>query len=341
VEQANNGVEALAMSKSMEYDIIFIDHIMPDMNGIETTAAIRKILPDEQKTVIIAFTADASESVISSYSMIGANDVYAKPIGLLELELLLKKWCPKAKFEKILVKEDETSNNIYENIKTIVESIHEIDYSAGLRYAMGNPVQYMKILVASMKDLKSCINIIINSHENNTVKKMQLGVHKLKNIFSDIGAVALYEETIFFEKIIVKNDKIQIDLLYDGFLKNLEQFEETLHFSLAKYFVCTQLEDNEPDHTPMNEEEYEQCLIKTIYYIKRYEFDSIVKEMQHLILHGNMNLRQEYENAFKEIMDYEYEAALARMIKIKNETGNSPVPEFNKMIQLEDSWDWV
>ncbi|MDD3174044.1 MAG: response regulator [Herbinix sp.] len=337
-DKADNGLMAVEMSKKVAFDIIFVDHIMPGMDGIQTTKAIRAALSSEHEIVIIALTAEITESIINLYRLAGANDVYEKPLGLKELISLLKIWFPKEQFTMQSIKQEISDTNIdCEHIKTIFENIKDIDYTAGFQNAIGSPSHFMKILEASFNDLQSCINFISNSRGNNSIKQLQMETHKLKNIFSNIGAIALLEETKLLEKIILHGNEDEINLQYGSFTNNLVQFIEKLQSAFLKYHCSVQ--DKKTYNTPMSDEEYEHCILSTIYYIRRYEYDSIVKELEHLISQGHADLKQEFELTLKDIKDYQYEKALDRMMIIKNKIGNLPISEINKIIKLESSWD--
>jgi hypothetical protein len=67
----------------------------------------------------------------------------------------------------------------------------------------------------------------------------------------------------------------------------------------------------------MSNEEYEQSLLNTIYYIKRFEYDAIIKELELLILKGFAKYKQEFELALADIKDFEYEKALDRIKKLE------------------------
>jgi CheY-like chemotaxis protein len=332
-DQANHGMEAVLMSKKTFYDIILIDHVMPEMDGAQTTAAIRKISSDLKKSVIIALTSNITEQVKNLYREAGANEIFEKPIGLVELAALLKKWCPRAQINNVAV-EKEVSSTDQENemVKAIINQIDEINYSTGLKYAIGNPIQYINILEVSLKDLQQCINIIINSFEKNSMDQLRIGVHNLKSIFSNIGAPELSKEAGYFENVINLGDKNEIKTKYNSFTAQLEDFRRKLQYALENYYVTVQLgkKNKEQVYVPMSKEEYEQCLLNTIYYIKRYEYDAIIKELERLIHNGQVELKTEFEWAFREIKDFNYEKALARIIKIKNETVDVTVPDKTK-----------
>jgi len=88
---ADNGRKALELVKSGNYDIIFMDYQMPEMNGIEATRAIREL---GVVTPIIALTANAMQGDREMFLESGMNDYMSKPFKIDELITILKKWLP-------------------------------------------------------------------------------------------------------------------------------------------------------------------------------------------------------------------------------------------------------
>ncbi len=98
VDQASSGTQALKMLNRVEYDLVFVDHNMPDMDGVQTTKDIRT-LKNNKNSVIFALTSGLSDEVRDLYLYAGANEVYAKPLGLTELDRILQLWCPQLTLE--------------------------------------------------------------------------------------------------------------------------------------------------------------------------------------------------------------------------------------------------
>jgi CheY-like chemotaxis protein len=96
IDTATSGQAAIDIVKDakIEYDVIFMDHMMPGMDGIEATRLIRnQIDSDYARTVpIIAFTANAIQGNRETLLSNGFQDFISKPIDLRELDTLLKKW---------------------------------------------------------------------------------------------------------------------------------------------------------------------------------------------------------------------------------------------------------
>lgn len=88
VDTAFGGEECLELSQTNKYDIIFLDHLMPDMDGIETLKKLRdNPINLNYTTPVIALTANASEDAKKLYKMNGFDDYLSKP---MEIELLYK-----------------------------------------------------------------------------------------------------------------------------------------------------------------------------------------------------------------------------------------------------------
>jgi len=97
VTAVDSGFEAVEKIKSGErYDLIFMDHMMPGMDGIETAKKIRDI-QGEIKTPIVALTANAGEEVEKLFTEAGLNDFIPKPIVMKHLSFVMQKWLPKSK----------------------------------------------------------------------------------------------------------------------------------------------------------------------------------------------------------------------------------------------------
>jgi len=92
VDTATNGLEAIEKIKSNEYNLVFMDHLMPKMDGIEATLEVRKLGSEYEKLPIIALTANAVSGARETYMANGFNGILTKPIGMYELDEILQKW---------------------------------------------------------------------------------------------------------------------------------------------------------------------------------------------------------------------------------------------------------
>lgn len=112
VSTSTTAERAIAMVKKVKYDIIFMDYMMPTMDGVEATKIIRNLAVEEEnagnsqmaeyfrKVPVIALTGDASDDTKNRFMMAGIDDFAEKPISLPNLKKILIKWVSKEKIEK-------------------------------------------------------------------------------------------------------------------------------------------------------------------------------------------------------------------------------------------------
>jgi signal transduction histidine kinase/CheY-like chemotaxis protein len=94
----SSGRDAVALAKQNHYDIIFMDHMMPGMDGVEATAAIRALEGDWFHDIpIIALTANAVAGMREEYLSKGFSDFVSKPIEIPKLEEVMDRWIPQEK----------------------------------------------------------------------------------------------------------------------------------------------------------------------------------------------------------------------------------------------------
>ena len=93
VDLAPSGKMAIEMVKHFDYDLVFMDHMIPEMDGVDTTHAIRALDGDKYKNlVIVALTANAVTGTREALINEGMQDFLAKPINKKELRAILRKW---------------------------------------------------------------------------------------------------------------------------------------------------------------------------------------------------------------------------------------------------------
>lgn len=149
VIKASSGYEAVDYMKSGEvFDIIFMDHMMPIMDGVETVQKIRKLdVPYSRQVPIVALTANAISGVKEMFIEAGMNDFLAKPIDLQLLEEILERWLPGGRKEVaketegdsvVVSLQDGTYEVPHEAPKQSTSTIPGMDYEAALAYFGGN-----------------------------------------------------------------------------------------------------------------------------------------------------------------------------------------------------------
>ena len=189
---ADSGPSAINKIRFQNIDLVFMDHMMPEMDGVEATRIIRSMNGEYYKKLpIIALTANAVNGAREMFKESDFNDFIAKPIELLALDRVLKKWIPADKIETLTSK-DNTTDDLKNNSNNINKEKH-ILVSKGLTYTSGNKDVYYEILEMFVQDGIEKIEQLNSYVENEDWKNYIIKVHALKSTSLTIGAVMLSE----------------------------------------------------------------------------------------------------------------------------------------------------
>lgn len=131
VELAASGPECLEMVKKTHYDLIFLDHMMPGMDGIETITNLRE-MPEYRAydTPVVAFSANAVSGMREEFRTAGFVDFLSKPIGVENLESMLVNYLPQSKIQRISKEEYELMNKTPRSSSD--SGAHGIGFGAGI-----------------------------------------------------------------------------------------------------------------------------------------------------------------------------------------------------------------
>ena len=106
----STGKDAVERVKQFSYDIVFMDCFMPDMNGFEATAEIRRLEGEKRHSIIIALTANAIKGYREKCLAAGMDDYLSKPIRSSELQEMLERWIPPDR--SCLKREEDPKKNV-------------------------------------------------------------------------------------------------------------------------------------------------------------------------------------------------------------------------------------
>lgn len=192
VDTAGGALEAVEKVKKNSYDIIFMDHMMPEVDGVEATHMIRRI-PEYGKVPIIALTANAMGGTREMFLREGMNDFVAKPIEVTEIVSMVRKWLPK---EKIVPVAESRIKAPEESGELIIPGLNTKQAISML----GSEKLYLQILRDYYKSVDKRSGIIADALERGDIKAYTIEVHSLKSTSRQIGADYLSELAAKLEK---------------------------------------------------------------------------------------------------------------------------------------------
>jgi len=260
VDTSLTGLQSLEMVKRNEYDIVFMDHMMPGMDGVETTAAIRaweKEQHEKHKRVpIIALTANAVVGMREMFLENGFDDFISKPIDISKLDEMLDRWIPKEKREKNSVQpqptqplkplrqaqgpkgesqgaQEEGQNAPVESANTDVFYIPGVDTAKGIALTGGVLETYKQLLYMLSKDIDERLQFFMKEITDDTLPDFVTHVHSLKSASASIGAAEISSLAAGLEAIGKSGDAAFIRENLPDFIKKLEELKKNILSGLA------------------------------------------------------------------------------------------------------------
>jgi CheY-like chemotaxis protein len=192
VDVSSSGEKAVTLAQDRHYDIIFMDHMMEGMDGVEATAAIRAF---DKAVPIIALTANAVSGMREWFLKNGFSDFLSKPIEIAKLDSILNKWLPPGKKHKTGAARSAAIEAAGTGIK-----LGGVDTARGLRNVGGKPSTYKKFLSVFVKDATERLPFFAAPPAGEAQTKLFIThVHALKSALASMGAAALSKEAADLE----------------------------------------------------------------------------------------------------------------------------------------------
>ena len=187
VDTATSGQECLEKLQSNHYHLILMDQMMPIMDGIETTRAIRELPDKEVRNIpVIALTANAIRGAREMFMENGFQDYISKPMDIGILEKILRKYLPNEFIHLVDKKNPKISLG-----KPI--QIPQVDVDAGIANYGNSRQRYIQILRYIYDDGEEQIARMRKQVRNKKYDEFLFEAHALKGLAKGIGAAELSE----------------------------------------------------------------------------------------------------------------------------------------------------
>jgi len=228
VDTCTSGAAAISMVQNKHYDIVFMDHMMPEMDGIEATRAIRALDGDYYKNLpVIALTANAIIGMKEMFLSNGFNDYLSKPIEILKLDYTLAAWLPVEKqIQNMETRESAESKVIFPE-GFIMDSV---DIRTGkTRYT---EKAYLEVLRSYYLHTPALLDRIKNIKYGNlseeAIKDYTITVHGIKGASFGICADMAGKQAEALENAARSRDMKFIEMNNASFIEDVEKIFEEL-----------------------------------------------------------------------------------------------------------------
>ena len=223
IDFATSGQEALSRIQQNHYDLIFMDHMMPEMDGIETTYCIREMAKKEgyeylQTIPIVALTANALVGMREMFLGSGMDDFVSKPIDPARLHEVLAMWIPKDKQNLADAKSWKSTPIANEPIR-----IPGVNTLVGIVRTGGTLEGYLRVLSPLCSELETKITAMEEALKTGDLATYRRHVHTYKSFLATIGAMSVSTMAAMLETAAQNADRAVIDSHHNNFIRDLRE----------------------------------------------------------------------------------------------------------------------
>ena len=218
IETALSGKEAIEKVSRKNYDLIFMDHMMPEMDGVECMQRLHELpVVRECHTPIVALTANAIGGAREMLMDEGFDDFVAKPIEKSAMERVLRKFLDKFVVE--VSGNEEKPENVW---------VKGIDREKGLSYFDHNEADYMDIIHCFIEQYGEQKTKLERFYEEKDWENYKISVHSLKGQSLTIGAESLSKKAKHLQEAAQKKDEAYIAANHGPFMEEYQEIMDGL-----------------------------------------------------------------------------------------------------------------
>ena len=307
---AISGQQAIEMIRHNRYDLVFMDHMMPEMDGVEAAKLIRNM---DIKIPIIALTANVVTSAKEMLLAAGMDDFLAKPIMKEELNQILIKWIPSS---QITIQPAEPNIHTHSGSKKnakLWDKLNEIDklsVKIGLERVSGQKDVYESALKLLIREIDKCIENLHKFLAADDMHNFAIEAHSIKSSLANLGAMDLSVKAHELEMSSENNETTYCAFALRPFLDSLANLRDKLKE------VFSPVHQNK---APIVNSELLSILERMKESIKKNEYVEINNEIQDLeFLNPDDGLKQKIEEIKDAIMIMDYTSALELIQKLQH-----------------------
>lgn len=293
--------------KGTRFDIIFMDHMMPGMDGIEAAQHIRSECGENGTLpVIIALTANAMEGVRETFFANGFQDFLTKPIDRRTLHMTLQKWIPVEKQIKCGGWFDSLQSSISNQSKfqhIIIEGINTDEVAA---HSSASVEEFNELLDLYCLDGKRKLEVLQDLWEEKDYKAYGIEVHALKSASANVGAMQISNLAREQENAVKREDYTFVD---SHAQKLLGEYEEQLSH-IQKYLDAQQKESKKKKDKEMPQADLLEEIRTALDNLENFKSKDCAHKIEELLEYRmETYIEEELEKIQEQLKLYEDDAA--------------------------------
>lgn len=244
VDTAASGKEAIELCRQKHYRLVFMDQMMPEMNGIEAMRQIRELdsyYASGGESKIVVLTADAISGARDHLMEEGFDEYLGKPMNFKQLERLFRRFLPPENI-RISTAENypQSAMRIQEtDLQYLTKKLPKVEVLQGLDNCGGELADYLKILQITFQYGTKQLQELRDYQKQQDYENYTIKIHSMKSTTMNLGAAGLSDMARKQEEAGKKGDYAYIDVHMEEFQKEynilLEQIERVLeHYQMLE-----------------------------------------------------------------------------------------------------------
>ncbi len=310
VSTVESGFQCLDMAQVEKYDIIFMDHMMPDMDGIETLTRLKQCGENKNiNTPVIMLTANAIDGVREQYLNAGFCDYLSKPIESDKLEQIICKYIDGNKIKRVSLeetkekKQDLSANVAFEKALSRKLDYYKkhfgIDMNVGLEYQNNDFDFYLDVISNYERVASERKNNLKSFAQKSDCANFAILAHAIKGDVRMLGAIE-FGEIAYQQEMAGKEAKI--DFIREHLEEFLEEFDK-VNNGILKILKDWKMDDEalevKTQSKDMSHEEVKEKLKEIVSLIDEFEEEKAVEIMKELL---NNNLERKDTDILNEAL---------------------------------------
>lgn len=275
VDTASSGKEALELCRSKKYDFVFMDQMMPEMDGIEAMREVRKLNAHYAKGglgKIIVLTADAIKGARETLIGHGFDEYLGKPINVAQLERLFIRYLPSNK----ITYEDASDSSSSSELSVLGNKLPGIDVAMGISNCGGKFEDYLKILKITYDYGEKQLAELRTAFMEKDYETYIIKIHSIKSTSLNIGATGISAMARSQEEEGRAGNYAYIDKHMEEFQEDYLKLLDTIKDLLIEHKIISSLEDTAMDNDDILDETMLLHLYKNIIrYIDQFDFAKV------------------------------------------------------------------
>lgn len=252
---ASGGIACLDMLRAEDYDLILLDQLMPEMDGIETLRRIKKMAGHNSRIPVLCITAELGRDVWERLIDEGFDDYIAKPVKDYHLSRLLRQYLPN-EMAVVVSDEEEKPEKAQETAKQENDADDrslEIDIEKGINNVGGSEDVYLTVLNTYYNEGLDKWKAVPEQFMNGDIQLFTTNVHALKSSSASIGAYAISERFKKLEFAGKENNRGYIGEKLDECLEDFRELLDNVKEILVSKNAFEGGTDSGPDLSGMEE----------------------------------------------------------------------------------------